>query len=85
MTTSASNFFHRETIEGAQGPCPAYSGMISAVETFNGKPIIVMAASMVELLDVIREINPNVKPNPALCMPASVIHDQYIKRKDNEL
>lgn len=75
----------RETIEGASGPAGAYSGMVAAMETFNGRPIIVMAANLRDLLDVMREINPNVKPSAALCMPASVIHDRYIQRKDNDL
>lgn len=55
------------------------------METFNGCQIIVMAADINDLLTVMKEINPNVTPDRTLCMPASVIHDRYVKRKDNDL
>ncbi len=77
--------FLRETIEGASGPCVAYSGMGAAIATFNGIPIIVLAASRSALVDVIKEINPDTKIDPAGFHPASIIHDRYIKRKDGDL
>lgn len=77
--------FHHEIIEGAHGPCKSYSGIAAAIRTFNGTPVILMAATRSALVDAIKEINPNTKVNTDAFIPASIIHDHYIKRKDNEL
>jgi hypothetical protein len=84
VAEAVPQFLH-ETIEGANGPCKVYSGTVAAVSTFNGIPVIVMAASRSALVDVIKEISPNTRVDPSLFLPASLIHDRYIKRKDEEL
>lgn len=84
MAEAVPQFLH-EIIEGASGPCKVYSGTVAAVSTFNGIPVIVMAASRSALVDVIKEISPNTRVDPSLFLPASLIHDRYIKRKDEEL
>lgn len=88
MATSASktpgSFIH-EIIEGASGPCKAYSGVATAIKTFNGLEVIVMAGTRSALLDAIKEINPTTTVDPSLFLPASIIHDSFIKRKDNDL
>lgn len=84
MANPVPDFLH-EIIEGASGPCKVYSGTVAAVSTFNGIPVIVMAASRSALVDVIKEISPNTRVDPSLFLPASLIHDRYIKRKDEEL
>ena len=84
MANAVPQFLH-EIIEGASGPCKVYSGTVAAVSTFNGIPVIVMAASRSALVDVIKEISPNTRVDPSLFLPASLIHDRYIKRKDEEL
>lgn len=72
--------FVREAIEKVRTPCPAYSGHVAAVRTYNGIPIIVMAASKTQLVDAVREINPRISINLSLCEPASIIHEQNIVR-----
>lgn len=84
LTEAAPAFVH-ETIEGANGPCKAYSGMAAAIQTFNGIPVVILAGSSAALLDAIKEISPTTKVQPSLFMPASIIHDAFIKRQDNEL
>ncbi len=84
MATPVPDFAH-EVIEGAQGPCKAYAGMVAAIRTFNGTPLIVMAATRSALVDAIKEINPQTTVDTSLFMPASIIHDRFIKRKDGEL
>lgn len=84
MADPVPSFLH-EVIEGANGPCNAYSGTVAAITTYNGIPVIVMAASRSALVDVIKEISPNTRVDPSLFLPASLIHDRYIKRKDEEL
>jgi hypothetical protein len=76
--------FTSEPIEGCE-PCKAYRGHVAAISTYNGVPIIVMAASRSALVDVIKEINPNITISPALFMPASIVHDSYVKRIDDDL
>lgn len=85
MANPVPDFLH-EIIEGASGPCKVYSGTVTAITTFNGVPVILMAASRSALVDAIKEVSPNTKIDPSLFMPASLIHDRYIKRnKDEEL
>lgn len=85
MSAPAVPGFRHEIVQGAKGPCKSYSGQVAAVQTFNGIPVIVMAASRSALVDVLKEISPNTRINPALFIPASLIHDKYIQREDNEL
>ncbi len=84
MADPVPDFLH-EVIEGASGPCKAYSGIAAAIRTFNGHPIIIMAASRSALIDAIREISPTTKPKAELFMPASIVHDSFVKRKESEL
>ncbi len=77
--------FKPEIIQGATGPARAYSGIATALRTFNGTTVIVMAASRSALVDAVREINPATQVNPALFMPANLIHDRHIQREDDEL
>lgn len=77
--------FVHEIIEGAHGPCKAYSGVAAAVRSFGGIEVIVLAGSRSALVDVIKELNPTTVVDPSGFMPASIIHDHFIKRKDNEL
>lgn len=85
MSTPLPSVFTHEIIDGASGPAHAYSGVVSGITTFNGVPIIVMAATRSALVDVIKEISPNTVIDASLFMRASIIHDKYIKRKDDEL
>lgn len=77
--------FRHEVIQGIKGPAKAYTGMAAGIKSFNGIPVIVVAASRSALVDVMREINPNTQVDTSLFMPASVIHDRHIKREDDEL
>lgn len=79
-----SQFAH-EVIQGANGPCKAYSGVAAAIRSFGGVEVIILAGSRSALVDVMKEINPTTIVDPSLFMPASIIHDRYIKREDNEL
>jgi hypothetical protein len=74
--------FLRETIDGAKGPCPAYSGYAGAVKTLNGIPVIILAATRTALVDVIKEIAPDTAVDASLFKKASIIHDTYILRDD---
>jgi hypothetical protein len=88
MATSTSKTpasFVFEIIEGVSGPCKAYSGVATALRTFNGLEVIIMTSTRSALLDAIKEINPTTAVNPSLFRPASLIHDSFIKRKDNDL
>ena len=71
-----------ETIQGPTGPCKAYSGMAAAVTTFNGTPVVILAANGTALVDVIQEISPNTKVSPALFVPAVIVADDYIDREE---
>jgi hypothetical protein len=84
MSNNIPQFTH-EVIEGANGPCRAYTGIAAAITTFNGVPVIVMAASRSALVDVIKEISPNTNINPALFLPGSIIHDAHVRRKEDSL
>lgn len=77
--------FINEIVEGANGPCKAYSGVAAAIKSFGGIEVIILAGSRSALVDVIKELNPTTIVDPSLFMPASIIHDRYIKRNDNEL
>jgi hypothetical protein len=76
--------FTSEPIDGC-APCKAYRGQVAAITTYNGIPIIVMAASRSALVDVIKEISPNTLVSPALFMPATIIHDNYVRREGEDL
>lgn len=78
--TPLPDFIH-EVIDGAS-PCKAYSGIAAAVRTFHGTPVILVAATRSQLIDAIKEINPQTKIDASLFMPAGVIHDRHIKRKE---
>lgn len=85
MSAETFNAILLETIDGCQ-PCKAYSGMIAAIETFNGTPVIVMAKDMATLVEVMREMNPKLKEvDRSLLLPGSFIHDRYVIRKDGDL
>ena len=71
-----------ETIQGLTGPCKAYSGMAAAVTTFNGTPVVILAANGTALVDVIQEISPNTKVSPALFVPAVIVADAYVDREE---
>ena len=71
-----------ETIQGLTGPCKAYSGMAAAITTFNGTPVVILAANGTALVDVIQEISPNTKVSPALFVPAVIVADDYIDREE---
>lgn len=73
--------FVRETIPRVQTPCPAYTGFVAAIQTYNGVPIIVMAATKTALVDVVREINPRISAlDLSLCMKASIVSEKFIDR-----
>lgn len=76
--------FRQEEIQGAKGPCKVYSGLCAGVQTFNGVVLVVMAADAKSLIDAIREISPDTKINPALFVPASLVHDKFIQREEDE-
>lgn len=84
MSNPIPDFTH-EVIEGVNGPCKAYTGVCAAITTYNGVPVILMAASRSALVDVIKEINPNTKIDPSLFLPGSIIHDSHIRRKEDSL
>lgn len=84
MADPVPDFLH-EVIEGASGPCKAYSGMVTAIRTFNGHPVIIMAATRPALIEAIREIAPTIKLNVDLFVPASIVHDRFVKRKESDL
>lgn len=74
--------YTREILPRVVTPCPAYSGYVAAVQTYNGEPIIVMAATKSALVDVVREINPRIKRlDLSMCHKASIISDTYIDRR----
>ena len=77
--------FLRETIDGITGPCASYHGMVAAISTPGGKQIVVMAADLASLVAACREIAPTIVLNTAMCDPASIVHDRYVIRKDNEV
>lgn len=77
--------FKRRTIQGALGPLQAYVGQASAIVSYNGTPIVVMAATKEELAKVIAEINPRIQPDPGLFMPAFVAHQDAIIELNEEL
>lgn len=85
MSPPLPGVFTHEIIDGASGPAHAYSGHASGITTFNGVPVIILAATRSALVDAIKEINPNITIDASLFMRASIIHNQYIKRKDDEL
>jgi hypothetical protein len=85
VNTPLPKEFTHEIIDGASGPCKAYRGHVAAFTTFNGIPVILMAATRSALVDAIKEINPQERIDPSLFLKATVIHDSYIKRKDEEL
>lgn len=73
--------YTREELPRVITPCLAYSGYVAAIQTYNGEPIIVMAATKSALVDVVREINPRIKRlDLTMCHKASVISDTYIDR-----
>jgi len=71
-----------ETIQGLTGPCKAYSGIAAAVTTFNGTPVVILAANGAALIDVIHEVSPNTKVSPALFVPAVIVADDYVDREE---
>ena len=71
-----------ETIQGLTGPCKAYSGMAAAITTFNGTPVVILAANGAALLNAVQEISPTTKVSPALFVPASIVADDYIDREE---
>ncbi len=71
-----------ETIQGITGPCKAYSGMAAAITTFNGTPVVILAANGAALLNAVQEISPTTKVSPALFVPASIVADDYIDREE---
>lgn len=79
------NAFLQETIEGLSGPCSSYHGMVAAIETPQGQQVIVMAGDLQSLIKACREISPSIILNTSMCAPASIVHDQYVVRKDNEI
>lgn len=82
MTDASSAGFLKEEIKGAR-PCKSYHGYATAVLTYNGTPVVVMAATHHELKKVCMEIcQPNVKIEATKFIPANLIHDQYIIRDD---
>jgi hypothetical protein len=73
--------YTREELPRVRTPCPAYSGYVAAIQTYNGEPIIVMAATKSALVDVVREINPRIKRlDLSMCHAASIISDKFIDR-----
>lgn len=77
--------YTREDLSRISTPCPAYSGFVAAIQTYNGEPIIVMAATRSALVDAVREINPRIsRLDLSLCHKASIISDQYIDRSNAE-
>lgn len=85
MAAKPVSAVRHETIKGAMGPCKAYSGIATSIETFNGLQVIILAGTRSALLDAVKEINPNVQVDVSLFMPASIIADKHIDREDNEL
>lgn len=77
--------FKQEIIEGVTGPCKAYAGMTTAIRTFNGNIVIIMAANRAALRAVAKELNPDAVIDSNLFLPAVLVHDMYVNRKDNEL
>jgi hypothetical protein len=56
--------------------------MAAAVTTFNGTPVVILAANGAALVDVIREVSPNTKVSPALFVPAVIVADDYVDREE---
>ncbi len=74
-----------ETIEGASGPCKAYSGMAAAIKTRSGIEVVLLCANAENLITLISKIDPGLDPDPKGFYPVSLIHDRHIKRKDEDL
>lgn len=73
-----------EIIEGARGPCKAYSGLAVALH-HKDHDVIVMAGSRAALAEIVHKLSPNLSINPAGVYPVTLIHDQYVIRKDGDL
>lgn len=74
-----------ETIEGATGPCKAYSGMAAAIKLRTGTEVVVLCADAESLHAVLAKLDPRTRPDPKGFYPVSLIHDRHIKRKDDDL
>lgn len=73
-----------ETIQGATGPCKAYSGMAAAIKTRAGIEVVLLCAETEHLVQLIGKINPGQQVDPKGFYPVSLIHDRHINR-DNDL
>ncbi len=84
MSTPASlaAAIKHETIQGLTGPCKAYSGLAAAVTTFNGTPVVILAANGAALVAAVQEISPTTKVSPALFVPAVIVADDYVDREE---
>lgn len=75
-----------EVIQGATGPCRAYSGTAMAGRTKQGVEFVLMAGSSEDLIALARRLLPtDPEPDPAGFYPVSLIHDRHIQREDEEL
>lgn len=76
------NPFPRAPINGAE-PCESYRGYATAVLTFNGTPVVVMALTRYALSQVCREIcGPQAQIDTELFVPAHLIHDRHVIQED---
>ena len=80
---SAPAPFETTLIEGMRTSCKGYRGQAAAITTFNGTPIVLLARTRSELVDVIKEISPHTNIKPSLFQPAVIISSSAVK--DNDL
>lgn len=73
--------FVSSTIHGAEA-CRCYRGHAAGITTFNGVPVILLAASKSTLVDAIKEISPNTRIDPTLFRQAAIIDVQHLKPID---
>lgn len=74
--------FLKEKIDGANA-CESYHGIATALTTYNGTAVVIMARNHRELMQACREIcHPDQKLDSNRFIPANIIHDAYIIRED---
>lgn len=79
---TVKEFLH-EDIQGANA-CKSFRGFVTAVKTYHGNEVIIMAATRTKLVDVIKELNPSTVVDPSKFFLANILDHGYVVQKYEE-
>ena len=80
--------FTQQIIREVHLPAKAYLGYATAL-LFKGREIVVMAASVEEVIGIVRDMRPSLDLDPTAIFPVALMHDRHVTKppvvEDDEL